>query len=62
MRPATQDEKRTVLAKLIVDLERLGADAASVDCEFLAFLLAQAQDEAQGQLEHLESGIWQERG
>lgn len=33
---------------------------ANVGCDMLAFLLANAQDEAQGQLERLESEIWPE--
>ena len=54
MKPRTADEKQLVLARIIRDLKRLRADAKSVDCDFLAFMLAQSEDEAQTQLETLE--------
>lgn len=54
MKPRTADEKLLVLARAIRDLKRLRTDAKSVDCGMMAFLLAQAQDEAQNQLETLE--------
>jgi hypothetical protein len=54
MKPRTADEKQLVLARIIRDLKRLRADAKRVDCDFLGFMLAQSQDEAQAQLETLE--------
>ena len=60
MRPITQDEKQLVLMRLIKDLGRLRIDAGNLEMGMLAFLIAQAQDEAQGQLEKLESDGWPE--
>ena len=57
MKPITQDEKHLVLARIVRDLGRLRADAGNLDLGMLAFLIAQAQDEAQGQLEKLESEV-----
>ena len=57
MKPITLDERQVVLARVVRDLSRLRTDATNVDCDFLAFLLANAQDEAQGQLERLESEL-----
>ena len=54
MKAITQDEKKIVLATLVSDLGRLREDAKSVDCDMLAFLIAQAQDEALGQLDRME--------
>lgn len=55
MKSVTQDEKQLVLRRLIRDLARLRTDAGNLKLDFLAFMLANAQDEAQGQLERLES-------
>ena len=60
MRPITQDEKHLVLARIVRDLGRLRTDAGNLELGMLAFLIAQAQDEAQGQLEKLESEVWPE--
>ncbi len=60
MKPITEDEKQLVLRRLARDLGRLRTDAGNLGLDFLAFLIAQAQDEAQGQLEKLESEVWRE--
>lgn len=60
MRPKTADEKLLVLARAVRDLKRLREAAKSVDCGMLAFLCAQAQDEAQNQLETLEGEAFPE--
>lgn len=60
MRPRTADEKQLVLARIVRDLRRLRADAKSADCNFLAFMLAQSEDEAQTQLETLEGEAFPE--
>ena len=60
MRPITEDEKQLVLRRLARDLGRLRTDSGNLVLDFLAFLIAQAQDEAQGQLEKLESEVWRE--
>jgi hypothetical protein len=46
MKPITDDEKQLVLARLVKDLNRLRTDAGDAGCDFLAFLIASAQDEA----------------
>ena len=55
MKPRTDDERQLVLRRLIKDLARLRTDAGNLDLGMLAFLLAQAEDEAQGKLEAMES-------
>ena len=60
MKPITEDEEQLVLRRLANDLGRLRTDAGNLGLDFLAFLIAQAQDEARGQLEKLESEIWRE--
>ena len=57
MKPITEDEKQLLLARIVRNLGVLRVDAGNLDLGMLAFLIAQAQDEAQGQLEKLESGI-----
>ena len=60
MKPQTADEKQLVLARIVKDLARLRADAKSADCDFLAFMLGQSEDEARAQLEKLESELFPE--
>ena len=56
-----EDEKHLVLSPdAYRDLGRLRTDAGNLELGMLAFLIAQAQDEAQGQLEKLESEVWPE--
>ena len=54
MKPQTDDEKQLALRRLIRDLARLRTDAGNLGLDMLAFILANAQDEAQGQLEAME--------
>ncbi len=57
MKPITEDVEQLLLARIVRNLGMLRVDAGNLDLGMLAFLIAQAQDEAQGQLEKLESGI-----
>lgn len=54
MTPKTVSKKQFVLVRIVRNLERLRADANGADCGMLAFLIAQAQDEAQTQLYALD--------
>lgn len=56
MKPRTDDERHLVLTRLIRDLGRLRTDAGDLRLTFLAFILANAQDEARDQLEGMETG------
>ena len=60
MRPITPDEKQLVLSRLIKNLTRLRTDAGNLGLDMLAFILATAQDEAQGRLQKLEGEAWPE--
>ena len=48
MKPITEDEKQVVLRRLASDLGRLRTDAGNLGQDFLAFLIAQAQDGSTG--------------
>lgn len=51
----TQDERLLIAARIARDTKRLREDAARLGLDMLAFLLAQAEDEANEQLRALEA-------
>jgi hypothetical protein len=47
--PPSDDEKLVLLERIATSLNRLRGDAKRAGCDFLAFLLASAEDEARTQ-------------
>ncbi len=60
MKPLSKDEKQILLARIVRELAKARKAAGTGNLGMLAFLLAQAEDEAQNQLAWLEGDIFPE--